>query len=261
MSTVKKGLAHRFAAGIAVLVATGALGTAGLAHADTSRMPGSAAMPGSAVNAVAGTSDDRIDTSADPTGPADPISFAGMSADQMTASNGWHTVYYSGQTQQRWNWCGPAATATVLTNWRISGVPQSTLANKELTTWHVLGFTFQFTGPGRLATTLNDYIKRHAYHVHAKTTNEQLWNLVVNDVKQGHPAVILVQSNKIPWGGGRPGEGHYFVIVGYNTNYNGKAAYSIWDPAAGAIHSLAKNDWQKFAWGTSFGGLYRFAIA
>ncbi|MCW7944983.1 hypothetical protein AAW14_23935 [Streptomyces hygroscopicus] len=192
------------------------------------------------------------------------IALGSAPANAVAASNSWHTVYYSGQVQQRDNWCGPAAGATVLTNWRISGVPQSRLASEMGTD------SFGFTFPGDLANTLNKHIKSHLhwkngpYQVYGNTPttdmgNQKLWDLAVRDIKQGRALIILVQSRKIPWGGGSFGEAHYLVIVGYNTNYNGKAAYSIWDPAAGAIHSLAKNDFNKMAWGTSFYG--RFVIA
>ncbi|MFE2971563.1 C39 family peptidase [Streptomyces sp. NPDC059340] len=182
----------------------------------------------------------------------------------IAASNGWHGVYYSGQVQQRDNWCGPAAGATVLTNWRISGVPQSRLAsNMKTNKW-------KFTDPWSLSGTLNGYIKAHLhwkngpYRVYNNSPvsdmgNQKLWDLAVRDIKKGRALIILVQSRKIPWGGGGLGEGHYLVIVGYNTNYNGKAAYSVWDPAAGAVHSLAKNDFNKMAWGVPAYG--RFVIA
>lgn len=187
---------------------------------------------------------------------------------QASAAAGWHHVYYSGQTQQKDNWCGPAAAATVLTNWRISGVSQKTLASEMIT--KVPPFT-GFTSPYDLSKGLNHWIKLRdhwktdAYKVYDNSPtsdmgNQKLWDLATRDVNLGRAAVILVQSRKIPWGGGSFGEAHYLVIVGYNTNYNGKAAYSIWDPApGGGIHTLAKNDFDKMAWGTSFYG--RFVIA
>jgi hypothetical protein len=182
----------------------------------------------------------------------------------IAASNGWHKVYYSGQRQQRWNWCGPAAVATVLTNWRISGVSQSRLASDLGTKdW---GLTFPWDIPG----TLNGYIKAHLHWKNgpyrwysngpaSDMGNQKLWDLAVRDIKEGRAPIILLASSKIPWGGGNSFEGHYLVIVGYNTNYNGKAAYSVWDPAAATVHTLAKNDFSKLAY--SYKGVGRYVIA
>ncbi|MFE2972377.1 C39 family peptidase [Streptomyces sp. NPDC059340] len=172
----------------------------------------------------------------------------------------WHTTPFSGQVQQKSTWCGPGAAATLLTSWRISGVSQATLA-REMKTDRLGTWPEDIPGP------LNKHIDAHLgwpkstkpYRWYSGVGNTGLWNYVVRDINKKRALMILIDPRKIPWDGGSYGEGHYFTVVGYNYDYHGHKAYSVWDPAVGSLHTLAASDWTKKAWNYSWIG--NFAIA
>jgi hypothetical protein len=155
----------------------------------------------------------------------------------------------SGQYQQRSNWCGPAAAATVLTNWAISGVAQSWLADFMNTD------TLGFTPPWNIDDALNNRINAaygaglNPYSYYSTVTNAQLWSVVRHSVYYFDEVyIITVYSHKIWYPEAGTGIAHYLVIYGYSDAAGG---YMVWDPSPssrGGAHHLSKNDWERVAY-------------
>jgi hypothetical protein len=173
----------------------------------------------------------------------------------------WKKAFIHGQTQERWNWCGPAAATTMLTNAHVPGVSQTTLAKSTGTDG--LGWT----PPWNMASALN-YQFDHYYgfpsSVHnwllygnTKSTylsNDRLWNAVTNWIDTfGASTTIVVYSSKIWYPSAAKLTAHYLVIYGYTNNYLGHGrTYLVWDPepssVGGGVHHLAAIDYERVAY-------------
>jgi hypothetical protein len=150
----------------------------------------------------------------------------------------------SGQYQIQYNYCGPAVAATVLTNYRISGVSQPYLAGQLHTD------SLGWTSPLVLDDVLNASIGGglNPFVTYRSVTNAQLWDAVRYKVKNwGDVFIITVYAHKIWHPTAGTGVAHYLVIYGYSDQAGG---YMVWDPApsGGGAHHLSKNDWERVAY-------------
>lgn len=158
---------------------------------------------------------------------------------------GFTTVHIVGQVQQGSTWCGVAATATTITNWRRTPPSQASIAAAE-------GTGGNGTGPANIANYLNRYFGASVYAEHAHVTNDMLWRAVTTN--QSFPRddvfTILVRSNAIWYKSAPNYYMHYLVIFGFNPRWSGnggKPAYLVWDPepvsTGGGVHHLSASDW------------------
>ncbi|MET0521445.1 MAG: C39 family peptidase [Jiangellaceae bacterium] len=180
-------------------------------------------------------------------GPA--VAVPPAAAAPFVCSAGFECSFISGQYQIRNNYCGPAAAATVLTNWFVSGVSQQSLASRMGTD------NIGFTSPLAMDDALNSIISAELaypgfkpYTTYRSVTNAQLWDAVRYKVKYWDDVfVITVYAHKIWYPNAGTGIAHYLVVYGYSEAAGG---YMVWDPApgGGGAHHLSKNDWERVAY-------------
>jgi hypothetical protein len=240
----------------ASLLAT--LGTATSAHAAATWDDAAAEAGAYAGAAAASESSTSVSTSAR-LGIADHASTYIESTPAGSAT--WTTVFIHGQTQQKWNWCGPAAATTMLTNAHVPGVSESTLAGSMGTDslgwtppWNMAGaLNYQFDHYYGFPTSVHNWLL-YGNTKSAYLSNGVLWNAVTNWINTfGASTTLVVFSSKIWYPSAATLTAHYLVIYGYSNNWNGHGhTYLVWDPepssSGGGIHHLAASDYERVAY-------------
>ncbi len=137
--------------------------------------------------------------------------------------------------QQHGNWCGPAATQSVLSGWGIIGLRQADLASEE-------GVTNEGTSPEKIAMTLNDKTGTSFYEVDHFNWNDAqtLWSYVLVDIGywETHEAFVgevdtihlTDWRNKVE-DGKTKNRVHYIAIYGYWTPTDSTPPESDWQNA------------------------------
>ena len=176
-------------------------------------------------------------------------------ATTLTSGATWYFIYLTGYTQERSNWCGPAAARTMLSTWLYTPPSQSALATQMGTN------TLGFTSPTAMSKALNQRINVSypgfgtAYTTYRSITNQNLWDGVTR-YHRGEVWGLTVRSRAIWYPSAPSAEAHYLVIYGYSNNYRGIPAYIVWDPVpqsqGGGVHTIAKADWQRVAYPGQF---------
>ncbi|MCW2913361.1 MAG: hypothetical protein JWN52_1429 [Actinomycetia bacterium] len=167
----------------------------------------------------------------------------------------WKKMSIRGQHQQKSNWCGPAAAATVLTEWDVPlrKDQQKYFASKMGT--DRLGFT----SPIAMSRELTRYInaKLHVvgtkYSTYRTIKNDNLWDAVRGFYNYGSgPPILLVSAKKSWYPHAASGVAHYVVVYGYyDTIVRKERQYLVWDPdygTHGGTRKLNANNWEKIAY-------------
>lgn len=225
------------------LLAAGASGPLLLTTAARANATGGSADDSRSLDTYGGSSGSTVRPFVTPTDTTPPTTNRQMASPNTVQTPGFTVVFNSGQPQSSGTYCGPAAGATALTNYRVGGVSQGTLANEA-------GTSFYGTTPGGLTRAINRYIpanqNRWTFYDHLSAT--VVWAnaraLMANGRVGG---IVMVQSNRIWYQTSANYYIHYLLLTGYCDNYiSGGVTYGrtfqVWDPQTG-VHTLALRDW------------------
>ncbi len=168
------------------------------------------------------------------------------------------------------NWCGPAATQSVLSGWGITGLQQSDIAQRENVPCNVN----YGTSENAIASTLNFYTGTTFYSVTHFYNEQQLWGIVLADIGywETHEAFVG-ECNTIhltDWrenvsdGPTNNSRVHYIGVRGYWTPTDSTPPDSDWqeaniyytDSATSIYPGLHKYVSQDFIDGNDDGGSY-----
>lgn len=155
---------------------------------------------------------------------------------------GFVTVFNVGQHQDNNKYCGPAAVATALTNFRIAGVSQSTLASQMAT--NIYGSI-----PKQVANAMNRYIYNYPFWTaYRSIPGNDIFYRARNAMESGMVGGLLLVFSKKIW---YPTTGvfyaHYLTITGFNNNFSSNGTnygptLQVWDPDQNQYHHLAARD-------------------
>jgi hypothetical protein len=155
----------------------------------------------------------------------------GISGATMTTQRA-QDMRLSGKTQQRDNWCGPAAAQTIIATMGISAPTQAVLADRMLT-------GSEGTLLAMMDDGINDYVPQDwPYHlINVPGSNMPRYvglNKIVESLSRGRPVAVMVKPGQLPWYAGGPGTARHFIVVhgygGHQTTNPDVADVMPWTP-------------------------------
>jgi hypothetical protein len=176
----------------------------------------------------------------------------------------YYTVGITQYPQQHSNWCGPAATQSVLSGWGITNVSQSTLANEEGIPNGNEPYGASYDS---IANALNNHTNSTFYQVTSfgiqsfETGKQELWNIILMDIGDCQEALVgcvdtiyLTDWRNNVSDGKTLNRVHYIGIRGYQTPVGGTPVQNDWPSAdinytdsATSIHpNLHAYCWQDY---------------